>query len=154
MLRSLVGSEMCIRDRISVDQPDDGNFGEYHLSRKVRHPLSKLCPLGSVPASFEKCPYLQPRSELLQEHLSSSGINNSPSSSNCMKPPYGSHAYSSKCKGGTSTPGKSRTRQAPVSLEVPTPLRTGNILHMREISRAKQRLPTSRAKPCPIRLQG
>jgi len=91
----------------SFGEPGDGNFGEYHLSHKVHHPLTKSYPLGSVPASFGKCPHLQPRSKLPQEHLPGWGTNNSPSSSNYMKLPYGSHAYSSKCKDGTSTPSKS-----------------------------------------------
>jgi len=131
-----------VHSRISVDEPGDGNSREYHLSHRVHHLLLKSYPLGSVLASFAKCPRLQPHSELLQEH------------SNCMMLPYGSHAYSSKCKGGTSIPGKSRTRWAPVSPEVPIPPRTGNILHMGEIPNAEQRLPTSRSKPCSIRLQG
>jgi len=90
----------------SINEPGDGNSKEYHLSYRVHRLLPKSYPFGSVLASFRKCPRLQPRSELLQEHLLGWGTNNSPSSSNCLKLPYGSRAYSSKCKGGTSTLGK------------------------------------------------
>ena len=37
---------------------------------------------------------------------------------------------------------------------MPIPSRTGNILHMGETPKAEQRLPTSRAKPCPIANRG
>jgi len=64
-------------------------------------------------------------------------INNSLSSSNCMKLPYGSHACSSRYKNDTSIPDKSQTKRAPASLEVLTPPHTGNILHMEEIPKAE-----------------
>ena len=130
----------------SVDEPGGENSKEYRLSHRVCHLLPESNPLKSTLASGKRCLHQQLHNEPLQEYLSCRGTYNFPSSSNCMKLPYGSHAYLSKCKCGTSTPGKSRTRQAPVSPEVPTPPHTGNILYMGEIPKAGQRLPTSRAK--------
>ena len=61
----------------SVNEPGDGNSGEFHLSHRVHRLLPKSYPLGSVLASSGTFPCLQPRSEPLQEHLSGWGTNNS-----------------------------------------------------------------------------
>ena len=115
----LIKSRPKVPSGTSIDEPGNGSSEEYHLSHRVHHLLTKSNPLESVLASFGRCPRLQFRSEPLQEHLPGWGTNNSPSSSNCMKLPYDSHAYSSKCKGGTLTLGKSQTKRAPDSPEVP-----------------------------------
>ena len=96
----------------------------------------------------------QPCSEPLRRHPLGWGTDNFPCSSNCSKLPQDCRACSSICKIGTSICDKSRTKRTPIFPKAPILLHVGSILHKGDNPSAKQRLPTSHAKPCPIRPQG
>ena len=137
----------------SVDEPGGGNSEKYRLSHRLCHLLPELNPLKSALASGKRC-YIcnytmsyfrstfQVREQIISPTLQTARSSVMASMHTGANVEVAHQFLVSLKQGGLLLLQKCQFRLA------------WEIFFMGETPKAEQRLPTSRAKPCPIHLQG